>query len=100
MKLLTEAIKKALPSLDQQDGLALEAVAYAKFFTPDANWTWYATEYSPTEGLFFGLVDGFEQELGYFSLSELESIKGSMGLPVERDTSFKPTKLSELKESR
>ena len=30
-------------------------------------------------------VDGFEKELGYFSLRELESARGPLGLPIERD---------------
>ncbi|MEN5407683.1 DUF2958 domain-containing protein, partial [Aliarcobacter butzleri] len=38
-----------------------------------------------------------ERELGYFSLDELESVRGLFGLKVERDLSFKPTKLSKVK---
>ena len=39
------------------------------------NWTWtiYEAEFSGDEILFFGLVDGFESELGYFTLSDLET---------------------------
>ena len=82
----------------------------SKFFTPDAGWTWYAVEGSPVDenGLydtykekvdfvFFGLVSGVEIELGYFSLSELKSIRGKLGLPVERDRFFEPTRLSAIK---
>ncbi|MCJ7688053.1 MAG: DUF2958 domain-containing protein, partial [Clostridiaceae bacterium] len=64
-------------------------------FTPDSNWTWYATKFDDVD-TFFGLVDGFEKELGYFSLSELESIRGPFGLKVERDLYFKPTKLKDI----
>jgi len=42
-------------------------------------------------------VSGLEVELGYFSLSELTGIRGAFGLPVERDLSFEPTRLSEVK---
>ena len=49
------------------------------------------------EDLFFGLVDGFEKELGYFSLSELASVKGACGIGIERDKWFDPTPLSKLK---
>jgi hypothetical protein len=42
------------------------------------------------------LVDGFEKELGYFNLSELEEVTGPMGLPIERDLYFKPTPLEEI----
>lgn len=94
MKLITQADRKRLPALYAQDGKP-DAVAYVKFFTPDSNWTWYASEFDGKD-TFFGVVDGFDKELGYFSLSELESVRGGLGLPVERDRWFKPTKLSEL----
>ena len=32
------------------------------FFYPDFNWTWYAIEFDG-KYTFFGLVDGFEEEL-------------------------------------
>jgi hypothetical protein len=95
MKLITEEIKKRLPKLYEQDGKGYDAIAYVKFFTPDSNWTWYVTEFDGKD-TFFGLVDGFEKELGYFSLSELESTKGPLGLKVERDLYFKPTRLKDL----
>lgn len=44
--------------------------------------------------LFFSYVKGLENELGYFSLSELESVRGNFGLPIERDQSFTPCRLS------
>jgi len=104
MKLLTEEIRKQLPPLYSQDSLGGKAVAYVKFFTPDSNWTWWATEGSPVTNddgeeidfHFFGLVEGFEKELGYFSLSELESARGPMGLPIERDLHWQPKTLEEI----
>jgi hypothetical protein len=82
----------------------------AKLFTPDGAWTWYAIEGSPVDEdgyydtdkpkvdfVFFGLVSGIEVELGYFTLSELESVRGAFGLPVERDLYFEPVRLSEVK---
>jgi hypothetical protein len=38
--------------------------------------------------MFFGLVEGHEKELGYFNLSELQSVKGPFGLKIERDMHF------------
>jgi len=98
MKLLTGKIRKQLPPLYAQDGKGGEATAYLKLFTPDSSWTWWACEGSP-EGddfIFFGLVEGHCRELGCFSLSELQSVRGPMGLPIERDLHFKPTKLKEI----
>ncbi len=96
MKLLTKELQKKLPPLYAQDGKGKEAIAYVKFFDPCGSWSWYATEYDPEEKLFFGLVDGHKKELGYFSLTELESIKRPFGLGIERDIHFDPTKLSKL----
>ena len=96
MKLVTKELEAKLPPLYSQDGKGDEALALVKFFTPDASWTWYATEYDPKERVFFGLVDGFEKELGYFSLDELESIKGVLGLGIERDLWFEPVPLKAL----
>jgi hypothetical protein len=95
MKLLTREILAKLPPLYANEGLGMQASAQVKFFTPDSNWTWYASEFDGEE-TFFGLVAGFEVELGYFSLSELQAIRGGLGLPVEQDRYFEPTTLSEL----
>lgn len=97
MKLLTKEITKKLPPLYAQDGKGKEAIAFVKFFTPDSNWTWYATEFDPETGEFFGLVESpMASELGYFTLDELKSIKGPMGLPIERDRYFSPTALNKI----
>ncbi len=45
----------------------------------------------------FGDIFVENGELGYFSLHELKTVRGKLGLPVERDLWFKPTKLSDIK---
>ena len=95
MKLLTEEIRKKLPPLYSQDGKGGKAVALVKYFTPSSSWTWYASEFDG-EDTFFGLVDGQFKELGYFNLSELESVSGPMGLPIERDLYWQPKTLEEI----
>src|SRR5215469_8062140 len=74
-----------------------DLVARVMWFTPDSSWTWYVTEYDQPERLAFGLVDGWEQELGYISLDELEQVRGQLGLQVERDLWFTPAPLSALR---
>ena len=70
-----------------------DPIAHIKLFID--GWTWYITELSIDDDICFGyVVSPFESELGYFSLKELESIKGALGLGVERDISFKPTALA------
>jgi Protein of unknown function (DUF2958) len=53
---------------------------------PDAQRTWLLTELD-SHNLAFGLCDlGMgETELGYVSLVELQSVRGKLGLPIERD---------------
>jgi hypothetical protein len=97
MHLLTQAIRRKLPPLYANEEQGTDALAIVKFFTPDSSWTWYASEYDGDD-LFFGLAVGFEPELGYFRLSELQSIRGRLGLLVERDRFFIPTPLRELLE--
>ena len=98
MKLLTQDVKTKLPPLGSTDRLPHDQVTVqAKFFTPDSSWSWYATEFDGDDTL-FGLVIGFEIEMGYFSLSEMESVRGPWGLPIERDLWFKPMPLSQLPE--
>ncbi len=93
--LLDSENREKLPPLYSGEELGLMAIALVKFFTPDSNWSWYPSEFDG-EDLFFGLVSGFEVELGYFLLSELQSVKGSLGLPIERDLYYEPKTLKEL----
>jgi len=95
MKLLTKEIRKKLPPLYSQDGKGGKAVALVKYFSPSSSWTWYASEFDG-EDTFFGLVDGQFKELGYFSLKELEEVRGPMGLPIERDLYWHPKTLEEI----
>lgn len=63
-----------------------------KLFTPDAQATWLLTEIDPDdEDRAFGLCDlGLGMpEIGWVSLGELVSLRGPMGLPIERDEWFR-----------
>ena len=101
MELLTDEIRGKLPKLYSQENNP-DPIVQVKFFTPWSNWAWYVIEGEPVldedgneeDFLFFGLVEGFEKELGYFSLRELESVKGPFGLTIERDLFFKGEPLS------
>lgn len=98
MELITKEIADKIPKLYETENI--DPIVYVKLFTPDANWSWFVTEFSMDKGICFGLViSPFVKngELGYFSLNELKSIKGKLGLPIERDLWFKPTKLSDVK---
>ena len=97
MNLITETLRAQLlangqKSLDNDD---FDPPPVVKLFTPDAGATWLLTEIDPDDhDHAFGLCDlghGFP-ELGYVSLAELQTVRGRLGLPVERDLHFIATK--------
>jgi len=101
MTLITKALTEQLlangraqrAAIDKGDA-ALDFKPVVKLFTPDAQCTWLLTELDPDGGLAFGLCDlGMgEPELGYVSLAELATVRGKLGLPVERDLHFEADK--------
>ena len=97
MILLPPKLRAALPHLYTQEKVE-DPTVHIKFFTPWTSWTWFVTEGEEQEDtfMFFGHIIGQEEELGYFTLEELESITGPTGLKIERDLHFKPGPLSEV----
>ncbi|WP_352669428.1 DUF2958 domain-containing protein [Mesorhizobium sp. M0478] len=71
----------------------MDFVLVVKLFTPDVGATRLLTEIDPDDpDIAFGLCDlGVGcPELGSVSLSELGTVRGKLGLPVERDLHFRP----------
>ena len=91
MKLLTKALEKKLPAIHSATNKA-----YVKWFTPWTNWTWFLMEYNPETGECFGYVEGLEKEFGYFTLNQVQEVRGKFGLPVERDLLFETTDVEVL----
>lgn len=99
MKLLTKELRLQIPPLYAQEPMEFEdKIVYAKFFFPARRWTWFVTEGEEEDGDFrmFGFVIGHEEEWGYFSPNELESI-AIRGLTVERDLYFKPETFAKVR---
>lgn len=98
MKLLTKELEKRFAEVGRQEN-AKDPIVIAKFFNPTGGGTWLATEYDSNDKVFFGYVSIFgdhNDEWGYFSLGELESVKGRFGLGIERDRYFKEQPVGEL----
>jgi hypothetical protein len=102
MKILTKAILAKLPKLAATDGKDSKNIPVIfKLFVPWGAGTWYVTEGQLCdEGKdyqLFGYVTGLGgDELGYFSLNELLSIRGPGGLRIERDLHFDNTTLADV----
>ncbi len=98
MKLLTKQLVDRFQQVGRQEDKS-DPVIIAKFFNPTGAGTWYATEYNPSDKTFYGYVSIFgdwNDEWGYFSLTELESLKGPFGLGIERDIYFQETPSSKV----
>ena len=73
-------------------------LSHAKLFSPYSDLTWYITEMDAETGQCFGLVGGFERELGYFDLIKLAETTVFGGVPaVERDLYWRPRSIGEIK---
>ncbi len=104
MKLMTQEIEKNVPPLYHHEKTGDAPKAIVKYFDPTGSWTWYVAEGQKQpdgDWLFWGAVNGFEFEYGYFTLRELQHAKdgcsGLQSLPIERDLHFNSTPLSELR---
>ena len=99
-QLMTEKLADTIPALGATENAADydDVLARAKLFSPYSHWTWYITEMDRETGQCFGLVEGFEKEIGYFALTELAETTMLGGVPaVERDLYWEPKTLSEIK---
>ena len=99
-KLMTKELGETIPALYANEHIANhdEVLAAAKLFSPYSGWTWYVTEWQAETGLCFGLVEGFEVELGYFDLTELAEVTVFGSVPaVERDLYWQPTTIGEIR---
>ena len=76
-ELMTREIAEGLPGLYEQDG-AEDPTVYVHYFSCVNGWDWWLLEFDGTDKA-FGLVEGYDDELGYFSLKEMaeaESLDG------------------------
>ena len=99
-KLMTKELADTIPPLYANDGAddPDAVVARVKLFSPYNGWRWYITEWDAETGLCFGLVEGFETELGYFDLTELAEVTVFGSVPaVERDLYWAPQTLGEIR---
>lgn len=93
MQLMTQDLRRKLPPLYDTEHLP-EAVAHVKYFTPWANWAWYAVQFDG-EDIFLGYIHGPSiREWSCFSLSQLEGLRGPCGQRVERDMCFQPCQIA------
>lgn len=93
MRLITDEEMKMLPKLYETENIKTDnKVLQMKFMEVNSGWEWYLTEFDAKEKIAFGLVKGFENEWGYFSLAEMEDIP-----TITRDETFTKIKFKDLR---
>lgn len=95
MELVPKEIVCTLPPLRSRQKHGADAIAQVRFHAPWIKWRWYASEYNPILGVFYGVVVIFEREYDYFTLDALETIRSRSGQHVERDLTWTPRPLRE-----
>jgi hypothetical protein len=95
VNLIPESLAAKIPKLYETENVS-DPTVRVKLFSPDFHWTWYVIEYDGRD-LCYGWVDGDCPEFGYFSLKELSSHRGRLGLRIERDLYFEPLPVSEVR---
>lgn len=87
MNLMTKELTAKLPGLGKTDGKK-DAKAVLKIFDPCGRMTFYACEYDGEDTLFGYMISPLGPECdewGYSSLAEFRSVKGPLGIGLERD---------------
>lgn len=102
MKLMTKELEKRFAKVGSQENVK-DPYVVTTFYNPCGVGTWYATEYDPKTQTFFGYVSIFgdwNDEWGYFSLAELKSFKGPLGIGIERDLYWMEMRFSDIPKIR
>ena len=103
-RLLPREIEESLPALYsfEKGGpkVGEASMVLLKVFDACGRGSWYATEFDPEDGTCFGFVQSPLQpdfdELGYFNLWELGTVRNRMGIPLERDCHWTPCPLDDV----
>ena len=95
MKLMTKKIKEQAEK-QYELGSDMDQKVVAKFF--GGSWTWYLMNLDPEDNKYaWGIVKGFETDMGSFNIDDLQSIKmPPLGTSVERDLYFEPMKAKDV----
>jgi hypothetical protein len=98
MELLDGDLFRLLPGFIKSDHK--DPVVHARFFIPNGGLSWYVIEgqVEKNEYTFYGILDTVETKFCYFSLREIEFIRGPGGTTVQRDPEFQAKPISQIED--
>ena len=98
-KLFTKEIEKRLQEQYKLGNNLEKQKVICKIFNPYGSWTWYILNQDKDDtDYLWAIVKGNEVEIGSISKAELENLRikfGGYGLPLERDSGFRPINAKE-----
>ena len=96
-KILNSPNWEQLPLLYTPEGEGPDALAQVRLIVPGDRRVWYVSAFDG-EDVCFGLVAELELSYDYFTLSELQALRGPRGETIQCDTAFTPQTLRQLDE--
>lgn len=99
MKLVTKEVENKMPKINETSNQK-DPICLVHYFNPQGAGNWFGIEYDKETGIMYGCASIFgdhNDELGDFSIKELEDYRGMFGMSIERDLYWDPKPLSEVK---
>ena len=95
MELITEDMKGQIPRLEMAPD-SLDPMVGVLFHMPMLDWAWYVLEFDGKDEV-FALEERERAKWGFFSLEELQKLRGPFGVRVQRAQQYRPMRLSEAR---
>jgi len=96
MELLPQDVRDQIPRLGKTD--EGDPMVWARVFNPATGYRWYIIALEPLapDGICYGYMVGWDEELTYFNLSDLDLYAAEVGESNKLDTTFVPCRLSQV----
>lgn len=92
MELLTREEKKRIPPFEMTQDTT-DPLVSVLLHMPTLDWTWYVIEYGGKNEV-FALEERERAKWGFYSLEQLEDLRGPFGLRVQQVQRYRPMPLS------
>jgi hypothetical protein len=95
--LLPQEVRDRIPQLGMMEGED-DPMVSAKIVNPTSGYHWYliAMQQLDQDAICYGYIVGWDEELTYFNLSDLDLHAAEVGEPNQLDSTFVPCWLSEV----
>ena len=89
---LIKNFRKHKDAWNDEHPTSVDSKVVVKLFNPTGAGIWWLTELDPDTNIAFGVAHIHCKEMGYIDMKDIETFKGTSGLPIERDMYFESNK--------